>query len=57
VDGRLVGNTPKTKVLLTAGYHRVRIERAGFKTFERDIYVVPGREVRLSNIILGTPIP
>ena len=41
VDGKFVGNTPST-VRLTPGDHRIAIEKAGYRTWQRTMTVNPG---------------
>lgn len=52
VDGQFVGNTPISSLPLAAGTHRIRITREGFASWEREIVVESGRDVRLIDIIL-----
>jgi len=47
VDGKYVGSTPST-VTLTPGDHTIKIEKSGFKAWERTITVSPGSEVTVS---------
>ena len=46
VDGRRLGLAPQ-RVDLDAGPHRVRVEREGFRTFEREVHIVPGRTLEI----------
>jgi hypothetical protein len=41
VDGTRLGPAPR-RAELSAGSHRVRVEKEGFETFEREVHVVPG---------------
>ncbi len=52
VDDLLIGNTPRVAVPLQAGLHVIRIVRAGFETYERQVIVAPGQELRLTDITL-----
>jgi len=52
VDNRLVGNTPRGNLSVTAGQHLVRVQREGFETFERTVTVAPGETIRLTDIVL-----
>ncbi len=47
VDGRYVGSTPST-VTLSPGDHLIKIEKSGFKAWERTITVSPGSAVTVS---------
>ncbi|MCG6920296.1 MAG: PEGA domain-containing protein [Acidobacteria bacterium] len=46
VDGRRIGAAPQL-VELTAGVHRVRVEKEGFRAFEKEVRIVPGRTLEL----------
>jgi len=46
VDGRRLGHTPQ-RVELDAGSHRVRVEKEGFRPFDREVHVVPGHTLEL----------
>lgn len=52
VDDNLVGNTPVAGLSLAPGAHRVRIVRDGFRPYEREITLAPGRELRLVDVPL-----
>jgi serine/threonine protein kinase len=52
VDGQLIGNTPRASLSITAGVHTLRIVRDGFRTWERQIQVAPGQEIRIVDIVL-----
>jgi serine/threonine-protein kinase len=52
VDGQLVGNTPIASVSITPGAHVIRIVRPGFRSYERELYVTPGQDVRLVDLVL-----
>ena len=45
VDGRVLGPAPRRVDGVSAGSHRVRVEKDGFPPFDRDVHVVPGRSV------------
>jgi len=47
VDGKYVGSTPST-LKLSPGDHTIKIEKSGFKVWERTITVSPGSEVTVS---------
>lgn len=57
LDGRLVGNTPAANVPLTAGTHRIRIVREGFRPYEQDITVGAGEHLRLVDLVLVRNTP
>jgi len=52
VDGRPVGTTPLVDLPLAPGAHNVRVERAGYRPYERVIDAAPGQRVRISGIAL-----
>jgi hypothetical protein len=52
VDGRPVGNTPQLDVPIPAGQHRLRVERQGYRPYERVIDVAPGQRLRITDIAL-----
>ena len=52
VDGQHAGNTPALSLPISAGYHRVRVSRAGFAPFDTTIAVTAGSQVRLAGITL-----
>jgi hypothetical protein len=47
-----VGNTPIASVSITPGAHVIRIVRPGFQSYERELYVTPGQDVRLVDLVL-----
>ena len=57
VDGALVGNTPKAALPIAAGARRLRIERDGYRTWERTILVGAGQEIRITDIVLEESRP
>ena len=52
VDGRPVGNTPQLDLSVSAGRHRLRVERQGYRSYERVIDVAPGQRLRITDITL-----
>jgi hypothetical protein len=52
VDGALLGNTPAAGVSIAPGAHQIRITREGFASWEGQVEVEPGRDVRLIDIQL-----
>jgi hypothetical protein len=46
VDGRRIGPAPQT-IDLEPGAHSVRVEKKGFRTFERKVQIVPGRTLKI----------
>ena len=52
VDGRLVGNTPVVDLRLPSGQHRLRLERAGFRSHEEVVNLAPGQRLRITGIVL-----
>ncbi|HEX9611574.1 MAG TPA: PEGA domain-containing protein, partial [Gemmatimonadales bacterium] len=56
MDGRLVGNTPVVDLRLSAGQHRLRLVRPGFKPHEQVVYVAPGQTLRITGIVLQPEI-
>jgi hypothetical protein len=56
VDGKFVGNTPST-ARLVPGDHKVTIEKAGFKSWERTITLGPGATVTISPTLEHLPNP
>jgi serine/threonine-protein kinase len=52
LDDQPVGHTPRAKVSIAAGSHRVRIERDDFEPFEQTIEIRPGQDVRLTGVVL-----
>jgi len=43
IDGREVGTTPVSGVTLSPGSHRIRVEKKGFESYQKQIRVDPGR--------------
>ncbi|HVH68064.1 MAG TPA: PEGA domain-containing protein [Gemmatimonadales bacterium] len=52
IDGRPVGNTPLIDITLPAGTHRLRVERDGFRPYDRMISLAPGQRLRITDIAL-----
>ncbi len=52
VDGVLIGNTPRAGVSIAPGAHRLRVVRDGFQPVDLAIRVVPGQDLRLTDIVL-----
>jgi len=52
VDGVLIGNTPRAGVSISPGAHRLRVVRDGFQPIDLAIRVVPGQDLRLTDIVL-----
>jgi hypothetical protein len=46
VDGRRIGPAPQS-VELGAGAHAIRVEKEGFRVFERRVQIIPGRTLKL----------
>lgn len=52
VDGTALGDTPKARIALVPGTHRIRVERDGYVPFDTTIAVGAGQEIRLTGIVL-----
>jgi len=52
VDGQPVGNTPQIELQLASGSHLLRVERDGFRPYERKIELAPGQRLRITDIAL-----
>ncbi len=52
IDGDAVGNTPQIDLRLAPGTHRLRVERDGFRPYEREIVLAPGQQLRITDITL-----
>ena len=52
VDGQPVGNTPQIDLQVAAGAHRLRVERDGFRPYERLVELAPGQRLRITDIAL-----
>ncbi|HYL57153.1 MAG TPA: PEGA domain-containing protein, partial [Gemmatimonadales bacterium] len=52
IDGRPVGNTPQLDLPVPPGQHKLRVERQGYRAYERVIEVAPGQHLRITDITL-----
>ncbi|MGH7569994.1 MAG: serine/threonine-protein kinase [Gemmatimonadales bacterium] len=52
VDGRSIGNTPRTNVPLAPGRRRIRVARDGYVPFDTTVIVAPGQAIKLLRIRL-----
>lgn len=52
IDGRPMGNTPQLDLPVSPGQHRLRVERQGYRAYERVIDVAPGQRLRITDITL-----
>ena len=52
IDGRPMGNTPQLDLPVAPGQHRLRVERQGYRAYERVIDVAPGQRLRITDITL-----
>ena len=52
VDGRPVGTTPVVDVPLAPGVHHVRVERTGYRPYERVLDAAPGQRLRIGGVAL-----
>jgi hypothetical protein len=52
LDGRPLGNTPQIDLSVPAGPHRLRVEREGFRPYDRVIEVASGQRLRITDIAL-----
>ena len=52
VDGQPVGNTPQIDLQVASGSHRLRVERDGFRPYERLVELAPGQRLRITDITL-----
>ena len=53
LDGRPVGNTPQIDLRVAAGPHRLRVERDGYRPYDRVIDVASGQRLRITDITLA----
>jgi len=53
LDGRPVGNTPQIDLQVAAGPHRLRVERDGYRPYDRVIDVASGQRLRITDIALA----
>jgi serine/threonine-protein kinase len=52
LDGRPVGNTPQIDLPVMPGAHRLRVEREGYRPYDRMIDVASGQWLRITDIAL-----
>jgi hypothetical protein len=52
IDGQAVGNTPQLDRRVAPGSHELRVEREGFRPYQRVIDVAPGQRLRITDITL-----
>lgn len=52
VDGQLIGNSPLASATISPGAHVIRVVRPGFRSYEREVYVTSGQDVRLVDLVL-----
>jgi serine/threonine protein kinase len=52
LDGRPVGNTPQIDLSVTPGAHRLRVEREGYRPYDRMVDVASGQRLRITDIAL-----
>ena len=52
IDGQPMGNTPQLDLPVPPGQHKLRVERQGYRAFERVIEVAPGQRLRITDITL-----
>src|SRR6266571_4164505 len=52
LDGRPVGNTPQIDLPVVPGPHRLRVERDGYRPYDRVIDVASGQRLRITDIAL-----
>ena len=52
IDGQPVGNTPQIDLPVPRGSHRLRVERDGFRPYERLIELATGQRLRITDITL-----
>jgi hypothetical protein len=52
IDGQPVGNTPQIDLQVPSGSHRLRVERDGFRPYERMIELAAGQRLRITDITL-----
>ena len=55
VDDRLIGNTPRANIELSAGAHTLRVSREGFAPVTRSVTIKAGETLRITDIVL-TPV-
>jgi protein kinase-like protein/PEGA domain-containing protein len=52
LDGRPIGNTPQIDRTVAPGQHRLRVERDGYRPYDRLIDVASGQRLRITDIAL-----
>jgi len=52
LDGQAIGNTPQIDRTIGPGRHRLRVERDGYRPYDRVIDVAPGQRLRITDIAL-----
>jgi len=52
LDGQPVGNTPQIELHVPSGSHQLRVERDGYRPYERRIDLAPGQRLRITDITL-----
>jgi len=52
LDGRPIGNTPQIDRTVAPGQHRLRVERDGYRPYDRVIDLAPGQRLRITDIAL-----
>ena len=52
LDGQPIGNTPQSDRTVAPGRHRLRVEREGYRPYDRVIDVASGQRLRITDIAL-----
>src|SRR5256886_492437 len=52
LDGQPIGNTPQVDRTVAPGRHRLRVEREGYRPYDRVIDVASGQRLRITDIAL-----
>ena len=52
LDGQRIGNTPQSDRTVAPGRHRLRVEREGYRPYDRVIDVASGQRLRITDITL-----
>jgi len=52
LDGQPIGNTPQIDRTVAPGRHRLRVERDGYRPYDRLIDLAPGQRLRITDIAL-----
>jgi len=50
LDGQAIGNTPQIDRTVAPGRHRLRVERDGYRPYDRMIDVASGQRLRITDI-------